>query len=75
LGRRLAAALAGGHGGELGYWEEDGKERERERTRRRKKGGGVAWRPGLLQGTDSSFVGKQEVAAQVTWQPPRSCSR
>jgi hypothetical protein len=53
----------------------NGKERERERTRRRKKGGGVAWRPGLLQGIDSSFVGKQEVAVQVTWQPPRSCSR
>jgi hypothetical protein len=62
-GRRLAAALAGGHGGELGYWEEDGEERESESSEREKEEGEVAWRAGAAPGgVFSAFNGKQEVA-------------
>jgi hypothetical protein len=55
----------------LGYWEEDGEERESESSEREKEEGKWHGVQGLLQGVFSAFVGKQEVAAQVTCEPPR----
>jgi hypothetical protein len=46
-----------------GFTGREGEQRER----KKEEGRGIQ---GLLQGVFSAFVGKQEVAAQVTYEPP-----
>jgi hypothetical protein len=55
---------------ELGLWEVSRKSEQEEEEERGKKGGLRGAGEGL-QVVFSAFVGKQEVAAQVTWEPPR----